>query len=517
VLHADGSWQSYTSANSGLARDQISAMALDNAGDIWLGTYGGVSVLRADGAWQTYTTANSGLGSNYVSGITVDSGQNIWIGTSGGGLSEYGKPGSQFDRISLSPAAPMTVDLSSLVYITVTLNGATLSDNVRGAQLSISASGLSPATDQPVRLGSLIPASSYSRTISTATGFQFILNLPIASQDVLSGEVVIAAFPFYSSSVSTYASYRLDDHLLTDNQANSVYNHLIYPAQTAVGSWGELSSGAYLQTRPAQRHAGISVDLLGSEGEYTALTDAMGHFTFTQIVSGTYTATFSRMLFISAVRPFTVTGSMLNSPLDSGLWAGDMNQSNTIDDTDWYICAAASIPVSDPSFDITGDRSTDVRDCTAVASNIGRSNMSTTDAPRSGLGSPPLYARSALAPEAASWALTLKPLASGDWSLRSSGVNGFLYASGARLSLPAGTAISSVSLAGGYAGGFLNWHQDGAFLYIVATPGTRYVPMRDTDIAVIHLASATSGSLTVDAQNLIGVQGRTVYLPLSLR
>ncbi len=515
ILHADGSWQSYTYQNSGLGT--IQTMAIDGAGDVWLGTYYGVRVLHTDGTWQIYNTTNSGLTGNDIRSIIVDAGQNIWFGTWGGGLTEYGKPGSQFDRISMSPSAPMTVELSSLVYITVTLNGATLSDDVRGAQLSISASGLSPATDQPVRLGSLIPASSYRRTISTATGFQFILNLPITSQDVISGEVVIAAFPFYASSVSTHASYRLDDHLLTDSQTNSVYNHLIYPAQTAVGSWGELSSGAYLQTRLAQRQGGIGVALSGSLGDFATVTDAMGHFTFTQIISGTYTAAFSHTLFITAVRPFTVTGSMLTIPPDTGLWAGDMNQSNTVDDMDWYICAAASIPVSDSSFDLNGDRNTDIRDCTIVASNIGRVDMSTTNAPRSGLGSPPLYARSALAQEAASWALTLKPLASGDWSLRSSGVNGFLYASGARLSLPAGAAISSVNLAGGYAGGFLNWHQDGAFLYIVATPGTRYVPMRDTDIAVIHLASATSGSLTVDAQNLIGVQGRTVYLPLSLR
>ncbi len=517
VLHVDGTWQSYTTVNSGLVNNNIQSMVLDGDFNIWIGTPTGLSVLHADGTWQTYTTANSVLGSNNIVRLIQDSGHNIWIGTWGGGLTEYGKLGSQFDRISLSASGPTTVDISSLVYVTVTLNGATSADDISGLQFSMSASGMTPATDQPIRMGSLIPSANFSRTTSTGYAWQFMLSLPVTSHDVINGDGFLAAFPFYASGVSMHGWFRMDDHLLLNHLTDTVYNHINAPQQIAVGSWGDLSSRAYLQTRPAFGQGGIGVDLSGAQGHYTAVTNPTGQLTFTQINSGTYTARLTHALYVAAVRPFTITGSVLTVPPDTGLWAGDMNQDSSVDNTDWYICAAASIPVSDPGFDITLDHSTDVRDCMYVASNIGRADMSTTDAPRTGFGPLPLAAQRAQAPVSTAWTLALAPLASGDWSLRSSGVNGFLYASGSRLSLPYGATVVSVTLSGGFMSGYLNWHQDGSSLYIVATPGTWYVPMRDTDIAVIHLAGATAGQLAVDAQNMIGVPGHTFYLPIGTR
>ncbi len=517
VLHADGTWQSYLPANSGLVNGTIQTMVIDGNGYVWFGTPVGVSVLSADGIWQTFTTLNSGLSSNDVHYMFVDSGQNIWFGTWGGGISEYGKTGSQFDRVSLSASAPTTADISSLVYVTVTLNGATAADNISGLQLSLSANGLTPAMDKPVRLGSMVPSTSFSRTTSTGSSLQFMLSLPVTSHDVISGDGVLAAFPFYASSVSMHGWIRMDDHLLLDHLTNTVYNHINTPQQIAVGSWGDLRTNAYLQTRPALGQGGIGIDLSGAQGHYTAVSDPTGQFTFTQINSGTYMARLTHALYVAAVRPFTITGATLAIPADIVLWAGDMNGDSTVDNTDWYFCAAASIPVSDYSFDINLDRSTDVRDCMYVASNIGRADMSTTDAPRTGFGTFPLAVQTAQAAVSTDWSLTIAQQSGSDWGLRSSGVNGFLYATGARLSLPVNTTVSSITLSGGYAGGFLKWHQDGSSLYIIATPGPYYVPMRDTDIAVIHLTDASSGQLTVDAQNMIGVSGHTFFIPVATR
>jgi hypothetical protein len=44
VLRADGSWQIYNTSNSGLARDDVYAIAVDAAGNKWFGTIAGASV-----------------------------------------------------------------------------------------------------------------------------------------------------------------------------------------------------------------------------------------------------------------------------------------------------------------------------------------------------------------------------------------------------------------------------------------------------------------------------------------
>jgi hypothetical protein len=41
-------WTTYTSANSGLADDQINALAIDGQGRVWIGTYGGLNFLDYD-------------------------------------------------------------------------------------------------------------------------------------------------------------------------------------------------------------------------------------------------------------------------------------------------------------------------------------------------------------------------------------------------------------------------------------------------------------------------------------
>jgi uncharacterized repeat protein (TIGR01451 family) len=83
-------WTQYTTAN-GLAGNNIHAIAIDNQGNKWFGTYGG-GVSKFDGInWTTYTTAD-GLCDNNVHTLYIDSHENIWIGA--------GNKVSKFDGIN---------------------------------------------------------------------------------------------------------------------------------------------------------------------------------------------------------------------------------------------------------------------------------------------------------------------------------------------------------------------------------------------------------------------------------
>ena len=78
-------WTTYSTGDE--MRDYISAVVIDAAGHIWIGSqHNGVS--EFDGTtWHTYTTDN-GLVSNEVRSIAVDGAGHIWIGTAGG-VSEF--------------------------------------------------------------------------------------------------------------------------------------------------------------------------------------------------------------------------------------------------------------------------------------------------------------------------------------------------------------------------------------------------------------------------------------------
>ena len=82
-------WQIYSTNNSGLPSNNISALSIASNGNIWIGTAGG-GLAKFDGTdWVTYTTANSGLPDNNITSLAADSDGIIWIGTDGGGLAKF--------------------------------------------------------------------------------------------------------------------------------------------------------------------------------------------------------------------------------------------------------------------------------------------------------------------------------------------------------------------------------------------------------------------------------------------
>ena len=88
VSRFDGGWSNlYPPAGT-----TITAIAVDWRGHKWFGTrQHGVS--EFDGAnWMIYDDSNSGLQSNNITAIATDNEWNIWFATYGGGVSRYGLP-----------------------------------------------------------------------------------------------------------------------------------------------------------------------------------------------------------------------------------------------------------------------------------------------------------------------------------------------------------------------------------------------------------------------------------------
>ncbi|MFC2131925.1 T9SS type A sorting domain-containing protein, partial [Bacteroidota bacterium] len=90
----------YNETNSGLPSDWISCLAIDDKGDKWIGTSGGL--VKYDGEnWTTYDNTNSDLPDDYVRCITIDSNGDKWIGTGQSILLEIWYGGlAKFDDIN---------------------------------------------------------------------------------------------------------------------------------------------------------------------------------------------------------------------------------------------------------------------------------------------------------------------------------------------------------------------------------------------------------------------------------
>ena len=77
-------WSVYTTGNSAIASNDITAVEVDAGGALWFGTAaGGVSRTLNLVAWDSFTTTK-GLGSNDVRDILVASSGSVWVATAGG-------------------------------------------------------------------------------------------------------------------------------------------------------------------------------------------------------------------------------------------------------------------------------------------------------------------------------------------------------------------------------------------------------------------------------------------------
>ncbi|TET51729.1 MAG: hypothetical protein E3J64_06400, partial [Anaerolineales bacterium] len=119
VRLADGTWQRFTAADSDLAGEWVSDIAVDTFGNVWIAYDGdeGVSVRRTDGSWETYTTVNSGICSNEIYALEADHAGNVWfapreegvcVRRADGSWTTYtaANSGLDYDRVFSLAAAP---------------------------------------------------------------------------------------------------------------------------------------------------------------------------------------------------------------------------------------------------------------------------------------------------------------------------------------------------------------------------------------------------------------------------
>lgn len=101
-------WQVYTRENSPLPGENITAVAADLKGTIWLGTSKGLLSLSPDGTWQLFRRFINNLPHNDVLSLASDRQGLMLLGTGGGGLALLSKEGKV--RVYNSYNAPLPSD-----------------------------------------------------------------------------------------------------------------------------------------------------------------------------------------------------------------------------------------------------------------------------------------------------------------------------------------------------------------------------------------------------------------------
>ncbi len=85
AMLSGSNWITYTTANSGLYADEVTAIAVDGQGNAWFGHENALSLRRADGSWDTFTAAD-GLPECSVTAIAVGRDGTVWLGCEGQGI-----------------------------------------------------------------------------------------------------------------------------------------------------------------------------------------------------------------------------------------------------------------------------------------------------------------------------------------------------------------------------------------------------------------------------------------------
>jgi ligand-binding sensor domain-containing protein len=85
---SQGVWQTFTTANSGLRDDRVTALLEDRAGGVWVGTAGGGVSRYFEGTWQAFFMESDSLSDNIVIALLEDRVGGVWVGTTGG-VSRY--------------------------------------------------------------------------------------------------------------------------------------------------------------------------------------------------------------------------------------------------------------------------------------------------------------------------------------------------------------------------------------------------------------------------------------------
>ena len=432
-------------------------------------------------------------------------------------------------HISLIINEPISDLIDPLVWVPVSLNGAHAADDVRGVQISVEVDNnsiLAPANDLQPRMGTLFPSDSYTYSVRTSDGWDFLLT-DISSTDAISGSSVMVELPFRFQVEGGCADLEFDQHILKDSRPSSI-SHYHEGTRICIEE-GSVKNVVKLERRPPNTHGGIEVTVSNGTFYSNTLSDPNGNYNFTSVPKTSHTVGFDRLRFLYYSTTVTVTGPTIMPPVI--LCAGDMNSDRDIDNHDESIMAVGIIPVGFPGYDLNADSMTDVGDLIILQQNLGKVSPNEQCDER--------FARRANNVTANSIerdvrdhqtvqeiTLPLPAHKNVKVTLRLEGLQQKLDAIGTRFTLPAGVTVSDVELAEAFADGFLDWEVQDGSLFIVATPVEGQTVSQDSPIVEISMNVPQSGDLVLEAANPEGIIKQlrmesdaitSVYLPMFMR
>lgn len=119
----DVDWNYYTQQNSGISSNQITALAEDNSGNIWVGYPSGQALANGlsfyNGTWQKFYFLPNGANTN---SLYVDSKNRLWVGTNKGLVEKDGDNITTFDfdntGLNITNVNGVVEDKSGNIWIT---------------------------------------------------------------------------------------------------------------------------------------------------------------------------------------------------------------------------------------------------------------------------------------------------------------------------------------------------------------------------------------------------------------
>ncbi len=230
LAYLDGTtWETYDTAD-GMVSNNLSAVAVDDAGEAWIGSHNdGVS--RFDGTdFVNYTDTNSGLTAEAISDIVVGDGE-YWFGTAGGLFHFDGANWTNYN-VSNSDLASNAIDALALdaggnLWIGYNLSGASRFDGVDFEQFDAGNGFTSAAVaDIHVHNNNVWFATEVGAFVYDGSGWT---NYNVSNSDLPSNVILAIAIDtggdqwFASASGltrfdgATWTTYRTDNSALPDN------------------------------------------------------------------------------------------------------------------------------------------------------------------------------------------------------------------------------------------------------------------------------------------------------------
>ncbi|MBD3320223.1 MAG: hypothetical protein GF350_03920 [Chitinivibrionales bacterium] len=102
TVNIDTSYDTLFAANhfntdNGLPENMVTALACDESGNVWVGTWSNGVLLYDGAAWTSFTTSNSKLSNNHINALAVLGPGAVLAGTNGGGLAWMSSSGDGRD------------------------------------------------------------------------------------------------------------------------------------------------------------------------------------------------------------------------------------------------------------------------------------------------------------------------------------------------------------------------------------------------------------------------------------